>query len=259
MKRDYANIPEGQIHYRFEGIGEPLLLLHAAVTSSGEYSRVIPLLSKNYRVIAMDFLGNGDSDCAPYPYQIFDHAHTVVNFMDYLGIKQAGIVGHHAGASVATELAVTWPDRLNKLVLSGLGIRPEPGEGIPFKEPPNFTNPVEIKQDGSHLMEWWRRANLWGDPPDVVEERILEYIKAGPRGEEIHRASGAYDLKHRLPLIKCPTLVLIGNKEPFYGGAEHVHKLVPNSKYIIIENGPIHVNRIMPKEFAEAVLGFLLN
>ena len=256
MKRAYANIPAGQIHYRIEGIGESLLLLHAAVTSSGEYSRVIPFLSKNYCVIAMDFLGNGDSDNAPYPYQIPDHAQTVVNFMDCLGIKQVTIVGHHAGASVAVEVALTWPDRVNKLVLSGLGIRAKSGEGMPFKDPQNFTSPVEIKPDGSHLMEWWRRANLWGDPPDIAEERVLEYIKAGSRGEELHWASGAYDLELRLPFINCPTLVLIGTKDPFYGGAEEVHKLIPNSKFAIIENGPIHVDRIMPREFAEAILSF---
>ena len=66
MKRAYADIPEGQIFYRFEGSGEPVLLLHAGVTSSGEYIKVIPFLSKNYRVIAPDFLGNGDSDPAPF-------------------------------------------------------------------------------------------------------------------------------------------------------------------------------------------------
>jgi len=47
MKRAYADIPEGQIHYRIEGKGEPVLLLHAGVTSSLEYIKVIPFLSKN--------------------------------------------------------------------------------------------------------------------------------------------------------------------------------------------------------------------
>jgi pimeloyl-ACP methyl ester carboxylesterase len=213
MKRAYADIPEGQIHYRGEGSGDPILLLHAAVTSSDEYTRVIPFLSKTYHAIAMDFLGNGDSDPAPYPYQISDHARTVVSFMDSLGIKKASIVSHSVGTKVAVEFAVTWPDRINKLVLCGLGIRPEPGEGVPFKEPPNFTTAVEIKPDGSHLMEWWRRATLWGDPPEIAEERLLEYVKAGPRGEEIHWAGAAYDPKVKLSLINCPTMVLMGTKE----------------------------------------------
>jgi len=46
MKRTYADIPEGQIFYRTEGEGEPVLLLHAGVTSSDEYKKVIPFLSK---------------------------------------------------------------------------------------------------------------------------------------------------------------------------------------------------------------------
>jgi len=257
MKRAYADIPEGQIHYRVEGRGNPILLLHAAVTSSDEYTRVIPFLSKTYHAIAMDFLGNGDSDPAPYPYQISDHARTVVSFMDSLGIKKASIVSHSVGTKVAVEFAVTWPDRINKLVLCGLGIRPEPGEGVPFKEPPNFTTAVEIKPDGSHLMEWWRRATLWGDPSEIAEERLLEYVKAGPRGEEIHWAGAAYDPKVKLSLINCPTMVLMGTKEPFYSGVEKLKKLIPKAKFTIIENGSIHVTRNMPKEFAEAVLSFL--
>jgi pimeloyl-ACP methyl ester carboxylesterase len=138
-----------------------------------------------------------------------------------------------------------------------LGIRPEPGENITFKEPSNFTDAVEIKPDGSHLMEWWRRASLWGDPLAIVEERFLEYVKAGPKGEEIHWAGRDYNPSNKLPFINCPTLMLLGTKEPFYNGPEKLKKLFPKAKFTIIENGPIHVTRVMPKEFAAAILGFL--
>ena len=257
MKRAYADIPEGQIHYRIEGSGEPVLLLHAAVTSSDEYTGVIPFLSKTYCAIAMDFLGNGDSDPTPYPYKIPDHARTVVHFMDCLGIKKANIVAHSIGNTVAVELATTWPDRVNKLALCGLAILPEPGEGMPFNDPPDFTSAVEIKPDGSHLMEWWRRAAMWGDPPDIVEERVLEYIKAGSRGEEIHWAGRDYNLKVKLPLINCPLLVLSAAKAPFYSGQERLKKLIPKAKFAVIENGSIYITRVMPKEFAGAIMDFL--
>jgi len=56
MKRAYTDIPEGQIHYRIEGSGEPILLLHMAVSSSDEFSRTMHFLSKKYRAIAIDFL-----------------------------------------------------------------------------------------------------------------------------------------------------------------------------------------------------------
>ena len=252
MKRAYADTREGQIHYRIEGNGEPILLLHMAEGSSDEYTRVIPFLSKKYCTIAMDFLGHGESDKPPYPYQILDHARTVVSFMDYLGIKHANVVGHHIGSKIATELAVTSPARVDKLVLSSLGYW-----GKTSNNPPDFTGLVEIKPDGSHLMEWWRRASLWGDPPNIVEERVLEYIKAGPRGVEMHRAGRVYDPGPRLALISCPTLVLSATHDPFYSVAEDIKRLVPKSKLAIIENGPPWIDRIMPKEFAEVILGFL--
>ena len=258
MKRGYADIPEGQMHYRIEGHGEPVILLHMAVASGDEFSRAMHFLSKNYCAIAPDFLGAGDSDPSPHAYQVLDHARTVVNFMDALSIKKASLVGHHLGSIVAAEVEISWPERVNKLILSGIGFRPETVNGVPFKDPPNFTNPVEIKPDGSHLMEWWRRSALWGDyTPEILEERVIEYIKAGPRGEEAHWTAMSYDLKQKLPLIKCPTLVLTATHDPFYPGAEKVQKSIPNSKLAVLENGTIYCDRDTPKDFAEAILNFL--
>jgi len=257
MKRAYADIPEGQIHYRIEGNGEPFLLLHMALASSDEYTRLMPFLSRNYRTIAMDYLGQGDSDQTPYPYQILDHVRSVISFMDSLGIKKANILGHHVGAKIGAELAITSPERVNKLVLSSFGYWQETSEDTAMSDPPNFTSPVEIKPDGSHLLEWWRRAAFWGDTPDIIEDSVLDYIKAGPRGEEMHWAARAYDSKLRLPLINCPTLVLSATRDPFYSVAEKVKRLVPKSKLTIIENGSVHISRVMPKEYAEAILSFL--
>jgi len=256
MKRVYADVPEGQIHYRIEGSGESVLLLHPGVGSSDAYTGVIPFLSKGYCPIALDFLGNGDSDPAPYPYKMLDHARSLVSFMDSLGIKKANVVGHHTGAKVAAELAINWPEPVNKLVLSAIAYW-QAAENIEKKEPVDFTSRVEIKPDGSHLMEWWRRASIWRDPLDVVEETVIGYIKAGPRGEEIHWAARAWDTKLRLPLIKCPTLVLSGAQGLFHSAAEEVRKLIPGSKLTIIENGPPRMERVMPEEFAGAILNFL--
>jgi pimeloyl-ACP methyl ester carboxylesterase len=232
------------------------LLLHAGVTSSGEYIKVIPFLSKKYRVIAPDFLGNGDSDPAPFAYDIIDHVRTMVHLMDSLGIKKAAVVGQHVGGKIGLEMAVTWPERVSKLVLSSPNY-PEAEDEKSVKDPPNFMGRVEIKADGSHLMEWWRRSALWGHPLDITHDRAVEYVKAGPRGEEIHWAGGAYDPRPRLPLVKCPTLVFSATHDPFCGMAETVHKLTPGSKLIILENGPIDIDRLWPKEFAGVVLNFL--
>ena len=254
MKRAYTDIPEGQVHYRSEGTGLPLLLLHQSVCSSDEYSRVIPLLSQNYRVIAMDTPGYGESDKPPRVYQIPDYARSVASFLDSLGIDRASVVGHHTGVSIAVELAATYPERVDRLVISGCPVYR--GEPVP-----DFMQPTEIKEDGSHLARVWQLARSYGPraPVEIHCEIALEYLKAGPRGEEAHQASHFYDVLPRLPLIKCPTLVLSGRKDLFVSEVENIKKQIPRSKSLIIEGpgtGPAIIRR-RPEAFAESVLSFL--
>jgi len=257
MKRAYVDIPEGQMHYRIEGNGEPILLLHMAVASSDEFSRVMHFLSQKYRAIALDFLGAGDSDPAPYEYKVLDHARTVVSFMDSLDIKKTNIVGQLFGGHVAAEVAINWPERVDKLIMAGPGSFVGT-EATTHNKPPDFITPIEIKADGSHLLEWWRRAGLWGDYSlDILEERVLEYVKAGLRGEEAHLAGTTYNLMPRLSLINCPTLVLDATNYLFHHQAKEVKRLISHSKLTTIENGPMYLDRAMPKEFAESVLNFL--
>jgi len=256
MKLAYADVPEGQIHYRTEGNGEPVLLLHMGGSSSDEYTRVLPFLSKTYCAIAMDFLGYGDSDPAPRQYQISDHAQTVVSFMDSLGIRKTSIVGHHAGAQVAAELAVTWPERVEKLVLSSCPYWRYENERVAASKEA-VLKCAKINQDGWHLMEWWQRAKRYEDPVEIVDEITLAFHKAGLRGEELDLATYAYDTKLKLPLIKCPTLVLSGTRDSFCAVVQDVKSLIPRSKITVIKNGSVFIGRVMPKEFAEAILVFL--
>ena len=257
MKRAFTDIPEGQMHYRMEGNGEHILLLHMAVASSDEFTRVMHFLSPSYLAIALDCLGFGDSDPAPREYQIIDHARAVISFMDSLGIEKTHIAGQFFGAEIAVELAVNWPKRVDKLILAGAEFW-EDSQAVDLKEPTNFTTTVEVKPDGSHLLEWWRRSCLWGDYPlEILEERLIEYVKAGPRGEEAHWAGGNYNSKYRLPLITRPTLILDATGFPLHSRSPLVQSMIPNSKLTTIENGPMYCDRAMPKEYAEAILNFL--
>lgn len=257
IRRAYVDVPEGQIHYRTEGMGPPLLLIHQSVCSSDEYTRVIPLLSNKHQVIAMDTLGYGESDKPPRVYEIPDYARSVVSFLDSLGIDRASVVGHHTGASIAAELAATFPSRVDKLVLSGCPVIPK-GEPIP-----DFMQPMEIAADGAHLVRVWELAKSYtpSAPVEIHYEIALEYLKAGTRGEEAHQASFRYDVLSRLPLVACPTLVLSGRKDMFIAKVEETVRSIPRARGAVIE-GPatgVGIIRRRPEAFAEAVLNFLEN
>ncbi len=262
MKRAYTCIPEGQVHYRTEGEGPVVLLLHQACTSSLEYARVIPFLSKTYRAIAMDTLGHGESDQLPQQYEIPDYAKSVVSFLDSLGIDKASVVGHHTGAYIGVELAATYPERVDKLILSGCPFYPE--VCLRFTpDPEELFRPMEVKEDGSHMLWIWETKTFQIAsriiPLDIRYEKALEYLKAGPRVEETHMAAARYDARPKLPLIKCPTLLLSGRLDVFVSLLEDMKKLVPRSRIKIIEgpgSGPALI-RGRYQDFAEAVLEFL--
>ena len=107
MKRCYVDTPEGQIHYRTEGDGEPLLLLHQIGLSSAQFLLVIPTLAKRYWVAAVDIIGYGNSDLPLLPYKTADYAKATFHFLDSLHIKKTSIVGARFGGSIAVEIAVS--------------------------------------------------------------------------------------------------------------------------------------------------------
>ncbi len=257
MKCGYVDLPEGQIHYRTEGSGEPLLMLHMATHSSNQFTRVIPFLSKTCRAIAMDFPGNGSSYKPTHQFTTEDYARSVVSFMDSLDIRKASFVGRGAGARVSVVIAVTLPERVDKLVIATLPYWPDDGAQRSWRDRPEFSR-VDIKPDGSHLMEWWRRASSQGDQLELVEERMLDLIQAGPRGEELHWAGFAHtETPKELTLIKCPTLVLWGDRGKHSSEAQDIHRLIPGSKLTILKDAPLNADIVKPKEFAEAILDFL--
>lgn len=256
VKRAYTEILEGQIHYRFQGIGETVLLLHMAGSSSDEFSRMIPLLSKSYKILAPDLLGFGESDMPPRAYEIPDYARSVLSFMDALHVEKAHVLGHHAAALIAVEMAVTFPNRVQSLMLSAMPCSRDPAERLARLDA-RYMQPVEVSWDGSHLMEYWARANRFGESVQVCNERALDYFKAGLRGEEMHWAGAKYHVLPKLSSIACPTMLLCGNKDWLLPGSDIAKEEMPRSKFVLIDGGTVIMNREIPKEVAAAVLSFL--
>lgn len=257
MKRAYVDIDKGQIHYRTEGSGEPLLLLHQTPLSSDEYSLMMPILARKYWVIAMDTPGYGNSDKAPRKYQIEGYARSVISFLNALGVNKTSIVGHHTGAAIAVEVAASYPERVDKLVISGCPYYEDEAREVLLRD--ERFRPMEIKADGSHLAKMWQIAKSYSpqSKPEVWNKVVVNNLKAGEDAEDGHHAAFQYETQRRLPLIKSPTLVLSGSRDVFYRRVEVTRSLIPRSRIKIIEGGGVWIGYEMPGEFAKTILEFL--
>jgi pimeloyl-ACP methyl ester carboxylesterase len=256
MKRAYVDTPEGQVHYRTEGSGEPLLLLHKAGLSSDEYTEMLPFLGKYYKVIAMDVLGYGNTDLPKPEPKFDDYITNIMHFLDAMKIKKMSIVGHLLGSSFAAEIAASHPEMVRKLIIWD-GIFLDDEERKRTQE--EYANEhMELKGDGSHLLEVWKsRGGRPGANLPMVNRSFIEYLKNG-MGEGTgasHRALFSYDIGPRLPKIKAPTLVLNSSRRsPLFARSEFIKAAVHNSETKILENASAWER---PQELAQVILEFL--
>lgn len=109
-----------RIHYNEAGDGHPVVLMHGGgpgATGWSNYSPNIEALSKNFRVIAPDMPGWGQSD--PVDFNTLDHVDVVVQLLDALGIDKAAFVGNSMGGHTSIRMAVEKPERVSHLITMG--------------------------------------------------------------------------------------------------------------------------------------------
>ena len=247
IKRGFADLPHGQVHYRHAGAGAPLLTLHASPGSSRQLVGLIGEFAKTHRVFAPDTPGNGDSvplyDREP---TIVDLAGAVERFLDAVRVEKVDLYGSHTGAAIAAELAILAPGRINAVVLDGVSVlTPQELEEILAR----YAFPFPADQDGAYLTRifqfcrdqylffpWYnrtragRRDNGLGSAADL-HAWVVEVLKANETYHLNYRAAFKWDASARLPLITRPTLLTAGENDPLLESTEALAPLLPGSRY----------------------------
>jgi pimeloyl-ACP methyl ester carboxylesterase len=282
MKHAYADLSCGQIYYDTAGEGEPLICLHQSIWSNWEFSKLIPLLAKKYRVVAPDTIGFGRSDPAPHGWMVLDYAKAVIEFMDVLGIKKAHFLGQHTGAFFGTEIAASFPQRINKIVFSGLGLFNL--DFVPYTPDPtglwaistvtqnvreriaNRSMPLNIPvtKDYTHIQSLWA-SQLHENPASSMDgiqkafQGVFEFIDK--RGGNPFAALLQFDMEARARQVKNPSLLTIGTKDCFYPPVckppEMMAGILPNCTMRYVEGAGIMGMYTHAEEYAKVILEFL--
>jgi len=258
-QRAFVETRSGRIHVASAGLGFPVLLLHQTPRSWDEFRDVLPRLGRDYRAIAMDTVGFGDS--APLPTEqnsIERWAAAAFDLLDALGVGRFAAVGHHTGAVVAMEMAASQPQRVAALVLSSCPYVDAARRAAHHGK--RVIDDVERRADGTHLAELWQRRQPFypaGDV-DLLERFMRDALKAGDLAVEGHRVVNRYAMETRIPLLRAPTLVIGATDDPHaFPAAGQVARAIAGSQRIDIQGGTVPLPDQMPQAFAEAVRAFL--
>ncbi len=236
MRRGFADVPDGQIHYRRFGNGtlRPLVMLHGSPGSAYSLAPLARHLADGREVYALDTLGNGDSSPARMPEPDIPYlAQAHFAAIQAIGLERFDLYGYHTGTALSTEIAIRHPSHVCRMVLDGLSIfnAKTTGDywaertGSPGQQKDDHAPDIEVDYNGTQFLRawtmvrdahlfwpWWdRRASHRRDlglpSAEYLHGEVLEILKSSRTYFLSYRAALRYNRRERLPLIDKPVLV----------------------------------------------------
>ncbi len=198
--------------------GQAVLMLHGYSDSWFSYSRMLPLLTADLRVIVPDQRGHGGSDRPPDGYAPDTFADDAIQLLDTLGIERAVVVGHSMGSFIARKIAVNAPERVERLVLIGSAATAR-NEATPqlLEEVRTLADPV-----GADFVRAFQSSTIHRPvPADFFEQIVAESLKVPARvWKAALNGLLADDLTADCARIRCPVLILGGDRDGVFARAE---------------------------------------
>ena len=263
----FINVDGLDVHYRDEGKGEVLLLIHGTFSSLHTYDEWTNILKDHFRVIRLDLPGfgiTGPSIDNKYSIELF--IEFILSFLNAIKIKKFHIAGNSLGGWMSWELALTCPDRIKKMVLlNSAGYINDRNYPLPFviAQTPFLRNAFSFIPRA--IVRRFLRQ-VFCDQTVITELMVNRYYDLIHREGNLDafvKIANSYFIQntHNLNKIHLPVLIMWGNKDRWISPnhAQYFHREIPKSKLLIYENvGHVPMEEI-PEKSALDVISFLKN
>ncbi len=256
----------------------PIVALHGLASSANWYERLAARLSGQYRVVAPDQRGHGQTTQAPKGYDWQTLAADVTGFMDALGLEQAAVLGHSWGGNVAINVAAKFPERVSKLVMIDGGFLD--GHLIPDATWEAFRTrfaPRNVTGNRAEFLERLREqlADCWEEDLERVLQTMVYEDAAGQIQDILRPSNHAQVLEAMwgeppsvtLPRISCPTLIVPAGPRPDRAGSDfnRTKTVMVEAAAQAVRNNRVHwipetihdIGYHKPDELAGVILDFL--
>lgn len=219
-----------RFRYKLAGAGDQVVLLHGWGGSIKSIESVFQRLIRFHEVFTIDLPGHGMSDLPPNPWGAFEYSEFLRTVMDKFNLTKPHFIAHSFGGRVAIQLAATFPQRVNKLILvDSAGLKPHRSTKYYFK--------LSLAKVAKYFGKRFGRVGR------VVRNRLYlaiqskDYSNAGPLRDTFIKIVNE-DLAFMLPRIESPTLLIWGenDKDTPLSSGRLMQKLIPRAELLVLKN-----------------------
>jgi len=263
----YARSGDQRIAYELRGAwgGRPwLLLIQGLGFDRTGWRPVLRGLRRHFRLVLVDNRGSGRSGPAEKPLQVADMARDVISVLDAAGVARTHVLGVSLGGMVAQEVAIRYPERVDRLVL--LSTTP----GWPYGYPMPASSVALLAATGRLAPEVALRRHVENSlAPSTVEhrpdlvDRMVAHQRAhppDPDGWQAQLVAGAgYSGNSRRTQIRAPTLVMHGDADAVVDprNARLLATGIPGAELLILRGLGHLFFWEAPEKVVETVVAFL--
>ena len=244
----------GPVHSSGDGdVSQPLVFVHGLSGCWANWLEQLPVFAGAHRVVTLDLPGFGYSPMPSQEISISGYARLLDSLLGQLGIDAAAVVGNSMGGFIASELAIAFPQRVERLVLvSAAGISTTGHPGTARALPSLRRLETVLAASGAWVASKSdtvaRRARL-REALMALVVRHPDRLPAALAAEQLRGAGKPgfiqalqsildYDIRQRLPEIACPTLVVWGDRDRLVPlrDADVFVELIPDAHKVVFED-----------------------
>jgi pimeloyl-ACP methyl ester carboxylesterase len=245
-----ARVNDVDLSFELDGEGPNLLFLNGSGATLESSAPLIDRLRRHLRVLAFDARGMGRSGTVDSPYSMADLAADALALLDHVGWTTCPVFGISFGGMVAQEVAVTAPERVDRLALLCTSAGGAGGSSYPLHELASLSPDERMAKSLTLVDSRFSPAWFADHPLDDAIMRARAADAASPRsetrlaGERLQmQARAAHDVSTRLSRITCPTLVACGRYDGVapVANSEWIAAHIPDAKLEVFDGGHMFV------------------
>lgn len=261
IKKSYIDTKQGQIHYRYSDgpMDLPIVvMIHQTTSTSEMFEKVMMRLEKDYRMIAPDFPGYGNSFFPDAVPDIGYYSDVLMEALDNLGIVDLHVVGHHTGGGIALDMTVNNPERIHTLSIIGPVYADEAEREELRKITTGLVDQIIPKADGSHLNEGWKMLEIYGADVSVElhHREVLDHLKAWKGCGQAFSAILNQDFSGLFHKVKGPLLLICSPDDVLWPYFDKAKAARPDAETAVVK-GPDYQCDVDPDGVANALQRFL--